>query len=79
MCVCVYVLCKKKKVLTVKIGSSLEKHLPFFIAIVLSLIKDLSAEKPLSESVLNYLSKSLAELGENPDHTEVYKVLKKKL
>ena len=49
------------------------------VSIADSLIKDLSAEKPLSESVSNYLSKSLAELGKNPDHTEVYKVLKKKL
>ena len=49
------------------------------VSIADSLIKDLSEEKPLSESVSNYLSKSLAELGKNPDHTEVYKVLKKKL
>ena len=48
------------------------------VSIADSLIKDLSAEKPLSENVSNYLSKSLAELGENPDHTEVYKVLKNK-
>ena len=48
------------------------------VSIADSLIKDLSAEKPLSESVSNYLLKSLAELGENPDHTEVYKVLKKR-
>ena len=40
------------------------------VSIADSLIKDLSTEKPLSESVSNYLSKSLAELGENPDHTE---------
>jgi 3-hydroxyisobutyrate dehydrogenase len=49
------------------------------VSIADSLIKDLSTEKPLSESVSNYLSKSLAELGNNPDHTEVYKVLKKKI
>ncbi|MDC0975962.1 NAD(P)-dependent oxidoreductase [Alphaproteobacteria bacterium] len=48
------------------------------VSIADSLIKDLSADKPLSESVSNYLSKSLAELGENPDHTEVYKVLRKR-
>ena len=46
------------------------------VSIADSLIKDLSADKPLSENVSNYLSKSLAELGENSDHTEVYKVLK---
>ena len=47
------------------------------VSIADSLIKDLSADKPLSENVSNYLSKSLAELGENSDHTEVYKVLKR--
>ncbi len=47
------------------------------VSIADSLIKDLSADNPLSENVSNYLSKSLVELGENPDHTEVYKVLKK--
>lgn len=47
------------------------------VSIADSLIKDLSADKPLSENVSNYLSVSLAELGENPDHTEVYKVLKR--
>ena len=47
------------------------------VSIADSLIKDLSADKPLSENVSNYLSKSLAELGKNSDHTEVYKVLKK--
>ena len=46
------------------------------VSIADSLIKDLSADKPLSENVSNYLSKSLAELGKNSDHTEVYKVLK---
>ena len=47
------------------------------VSIADSLIKDLSADKPLSENVSNYLSKSLAELGKNSDHTEVYKVLKR--
>ena len=47
------------------------------VSIADSLIKDLSADKPLSENVSNYLSKSLAELGENSDHTEVYKVLER--
>ena len=49
------------------------------VSIAESRIKELSAEKPVSENVSNYLSKTLAELGENPDHTEVYKVKKKKL
>ena len=47
------------------------------VSIADSLIKDLSADKPLSENVSNYLSKSLAELGKNSDHTEIYKVLKR--
>ena len=47
------------------------------VSIADSLIKDLLADKPLSENVSNYLSKSLAELGKNSDHTEVYKVLKR--
>ena len=47
------------------------------VSIADNLIKDLSANKPLSENVSNYLSKSLADLGENSDHTEVYKVLKR--
>ena len=47
------------------------------VSIADSLIKDLSADKPLSENVSNYLSESLAELGKNSDHTEVYKVLKR--
>ena len=48
------------------------------VSIADSLIKDLSADKPLSENVSSYLSKSLEKLGVNPDHTEVYKVLKNK-
>ena len=47
------------------------------VSIADSLIKDLSADNPLSDNVSNYLSKSLAELGKNSDHTEVYKVLKR--
>ena len=34
-------------------------------------------KNPLSKSVSHYLSKTLEELGGNPDHTEVYKVLLK--
>jgi len=47
------------------------------VSIANSLIKDLTIKKPLSKSVSNYLSESLEKLGENPDHTEVYKVLLK--
>jgi len=47
------------------------------VSIANSLIKDLTTKKPLSKSVSNYLSESLEKLGENPDHTEVYKVLLK--
>ena len=47
------------------------------VSIADSLIKDLSANNPLSDNVSNYLSKSLAELGKNSDHTEIYKVLKR--
>ena len=47
------------------------------VSIADSLIKDLSANNPLSDNVSNYLSKSLQELGKNPDHTEIYKVLKR--
>src|SRR6056300_1890693 len=42
-----------------------------------NLIKDLSSDNPLSSDVYNYLSESLKLLGDNPDHTEVYKVIKK--
>ena len=47
------------------------------VSIAHSLIKDLSSNNPLSNDVRNYLSKSLDLLGGNPDHTEVYKVIKK--
>ena len=47
------------------------------VSIANSLIKDLSSDSPLSNDVRNYLSKSLDLLGGNPDHTEVYKVIKK--
>ena len=47
------------------------------VSIANSLIQDLTTKKPLSKSVTNYLSESLEELGENPDHTEVYKILLK--
>jgi len=45
------------------------------VSIANSLIKDLTTKNPLSKSVSHYLSKTLEELGGNPDHTEVYKVL----
>ena len=35
------------------------------------------SDNPLSNDVRNYLSKCLDLLGGNPDHTEVYKVIKK--
>ena len=47
------------------------------VSIAHNLIKDLSSDNPLSSDVYNYLSKSLDLLGDNPDHTEVYKVIKK--
>src|SRR6056300_1660028 len=47
------------------------------VSIADSLIKDLSSENPLSNNVLKYLSSTLQALGGNPDHTEVYKVIKK--
>ena len=47
------------------------------VSIAHNLIKDLSSDNPLSNDVRNYLSKSLDLLGDNPDHTEVYKVIKK--
>ena len=47
------------------------------VSIADSLIKDLSSENPLSNDVYNYLLESLKLLGDNPDHTEVYKVIKK--
>ena len=47
------------------------------VSIANSLIKDLTTKNPLSKSVSHYLLASLEELGGNPDHTEVYKVLLK--
>ena len=47
------------------------------VSIADSLIKDLSSENPLSNNVLKYLSSTLQALGGNPDHTEVYKIIKK--
>ena len=47
------------------------------VSIAHNLIKDLSSDNPLSNDVHNYLSESLKLLGDNPDHTEVYKVIKK--
>ena len=47
------------------------------VSIANSLIRDLSSEKPFSNDVLSYLSDSLKVLGGNPDHTEVYKTIKK--
>ena len=47
------------------------------VSIANSLIRDLSSDKPFSIDVLNHLSESLKALGGNPDHTEVYKAIKK--
>ena len=47
------------------------------VTIANSLIKGLSSNKPLSNDVLSHLSESLKALGGNPDHTEVYKTIKK--
>ena len=47
------------------------------VSIANSLIKDLSSEKPLSNDVLTHLSEALRTLEGNPDHTEVYKAIKK--
>ena len=47
------------------------------VTIANSLIKDISSNKPLSNDVLSHLSESLKLLGGNPDHTEVYKTIKK--
>ena len=41
------------------------------------LIKELTNNNPLSENVSSYLLKSLEQLGQGSDHTEVYKVNKK--
>ena len=47
------------------------------VTIANSLIKGLSSNKPFSNDVLSHLSDSLKVLGGNPDHTEVYKTIKK--
>ena len=47
------------------------------VSIANSLIRDLSSEKPLSSDVLSHLSQALRTLEGNPDHTEVYKAIKK--
>ena len=47
------------------------------VSIANSLIRDLSSDKPFSNDVLNHLSESLKALGDKPDHTEVYKAIKK--
>ena len=47
------------------------------VTIANSLIKDISFNKPLSNDVLSHLSEALRTLEGNPDHTEVYKVIKK--
>ena len=47
------------------------------VSIANSLITDLSSEKPLSNDVLFHLSEALRTLEGNPDHTEVYKAIKK--
>ena len=46
------------------------------VSIANSLIKEMASDSPLSENVSQYLKDSLEKLGINPDHTEVYKVLK---
>ena len=47
------------------------------VKIANNLIKNLSSEKPLSNDVLSHLSEALRTLEGNPDHTEVYKAIKK--
>ena len=47
------------------------------VSIANSLIRELSSEKPLSSDVLSHLSEALRTLKGNPDHTEVYKAIKK--
>ena len=46
------------------------------VTIANSLVRDFS-DKPFSNDVLSHLSVSLKALGGNPDHTEVYKAIKK--
>ena len=47
------------------------------VSIANSLIRDFSTDKPFSNDVLDHLSEALKALGGNPDHTEVYKTIKK--
>ena len=47
------------------------------VSIANSLIRELSYDRPLSNDVLNHLSEALKVLNGNPDHTEVYKTIKK--
>ena len=47
------------------------------VKIANSLISALSSKKPLSNDVLTHLSESLKVLGDKPDHTEVYKTIKR--
>ena len=47
------------------------------VSIANGLIENLTKESPLSKNVLSYLNSSLSFLGQEADHTEVYKVLNK--
>jgi len=47
------------------------------VSIADRLIKRLSSDNPFSNEVLNHLSESLKALQGNPDHTEIYKLIKK--
>ena len=47
------------------------------VSIADQLIKIMSSDKPLSTNVLKYLKKSYEIIGDQSDHTEVYKILKK--
>ena len=46
------------------------------VSIADQLIKKMSSDNPLSKQVLEYLEKSYKIVGQNSDHTEVFKVLK---
>ncbi len=47
------------------------------VSIADQLIKIMSSDNPLSTNVLKYLKKSYEIIGDQSDHTEVYKILKK--
>tara|TARA_E500000178_G_scaffold354216_1_gene422479 strand:- start:1073 stop:1921 length:849 start_codon:yes stop_codon:yes gene_type:complete len=47
------------------------------VSIADQLIKIMSSDNPLSTNVLTYLKKSYEIIGDQSDHTEVYKILKK--